>query len=209
MAVIDKVKTLYKNLKRHLTVTTIILFIAVIFYSLIGGLLVEDTPLLVVSAGIHEFGHSLGIMLTGNNLTAIQISANFNNYSANKSTIVAHTEVTYEDTITWLPFVFKISGPLFALIVSILLVDAPYLRWFAPIIGLENMMQITPLTVSTDGYAIFNKYGAIIGSITLLIFIILYLYLAFKFTIYLDKKIDGVLKFVQLKLPGLHMSFHK
>lgn len=195
MAIIYGFKTLYYNFKKHFTVTTMILFIAIVIYSLLGGLLVENTPLLVVNAAIHEFGHTLGIILTGNSPNAIQISANLNNYSVNKSSIVAHTEVTYEDTITWLPFVFKTSGPLFVLIISMILVDAPYLRWFAPVLGFENMLQVTPLLVSADGYVIFNKYGVIIGSITLLFFIILYLYIVCKFTFYLENKVVGIRKF--------------
>jgi hypothetical protein len=172
-----------KEFKKYLTIPFIIIFCILIIYSIIGGRLMEISPLMVVNTGIHEFGHSLGLFLTGGNLTSIQINLDYNNYHLNTNTSFAHTN---REPGTGILFVCIIGGSLLTIILSLFLVYAPCLRWFAPVIGFGSIIQMMPKNISTDGYRLFSEYGSIVGSITLSVFIISYLYLIFVLTIYLS-----------------------
>lgn len=67
------------------------------------------------------------------------------------------------------------GGATFSILISILLAKTPILRWYAPILGATNLLQITWLTNSTDGYAILINFGILIAVIVLLINLILFL----------------------------------
>ena len=181
----NRLKTQYLTIDEINTYLFILIFIIVIGYSMVGSWFFEYTSLGIIDDGVHEFGHSAAIMAMGSNLTGIQINMNFNNYIMNQSSFFAHTVSNYDTSVTWRVYLLKIGGPLFGLIISFILLKAPYLRWISPIIAFENFMQILPITSSTDGFGILRSCGIIIASTTFIVFTIIYITIITSFAIYI------------------------
>jgi hypothetical protein len=74
MSLFNRLKNLYGNmLTKHFNIFFLAMFTVLFICFIIGGAAMERTPLMVVDSGLHEFGHSMGMYLTGGNVTAILI----------------------------------------------------------------------------------------------------------------------------------------
>ena len=76
------------------------------------------------------------------------------------------------------------------LVLSLIMVYTPYIRWFAPGLALESLSQMLPNPVSTDGHHIYNTYGTTMGSFCVLMFFMVYLFTIYILTIRLKNRIS-------------------
>lgn len=125
-------------------------------------------PLFVLNAGVHEFGHAIAVDLTGGKINSINISAV--NESGALKIIESGTNRTGGAFL-----VIATAGATFALLIAYILAQVPVIRWFAPIMGGFNLLQMLWFNDTTDGYQVYQNYGAIIASALLLVNFVLYL----------------------------------
>jgi hypothetical protein len=189
MSLFNRLKNLYGNmLTKHFNIFFLAMFTVLFICFIIGGAAMERTPLMVVDSGLHEFGHSMGMYLTGGNVTAIQINYWYDGFFINKNMSYASTS---KEPGTGNHFISAISGPLLALIVSILLMNISFLRWYAVLMGGDSLLQIIPINPSNDGCHILYWDGPTMSTIAIFIFVILYTILIFNFTAYIIRRING------------------